>query len=94
MDLISFILSLALGGLIAWFIARAAGKQGFSFAKYFWVSFLLGIVGWIICAIMWQVDKSKAGRRPGSGTGIRSEAPNLRPDVGRPSYGPIIDKES
>ena len=92
MDPISLFLIL-LSLVVAWMIARAARIRGFSFAKYFWVSFLLGIVGWIIAAFMWQADKGKAGRHPSSGTGIRSDAPNLRPDVGRPSYGPITDKD-
>ena len=93
MDPIGLFLSFAFGGLVAWLIARAARNRGFGFAKYFWVSFLLGFLGWIIAAIMWQVDKGKAGRHPSSGTGIDSDAPNLRPDVGRSSYGPITDKD-
>jgi len=49
---------------------------------------LAGVVIFIVAA-----KKSRESKMQSSSDGLGLSQPNLRPDVGRPSYGPITDRD-
>jgi len=47
----------------------------------------------IIFIVMAARKKGRNTRAQGSGGSLGINQPNVRPDVGRPSYGPITDRD-
>jgi hypothetical protein len=53
---------------------------------------VLGVLAGVIMFIV-AAKKSRKSKMQSSSDGLGLSQPNLRPDVGRPSYGPITDKD-
>jgi hypothetical protein len=73
-------------GVVAWFIAKKAKQMGFSWAKYFWINLLLGIIGWAVTFFLWRADSRKT-RSPeiptagkSSGVTFLPQPPELPPN--------------